>query len=288
LTNRHLGKDYPIQCIGHADMVETQNGEWWMVTLGCRPYGGNYYNLARETFLVPMKWEDGWPVCAPGIGHVAPTHIAPKLPEYKFESPKFVDDFDSEKLDYEWNFLRIPRGDFWSLKENKGFLTLKLKPEKIIEEVNPAFIGRRQKHMSFIAETEMNFVPKTLSESAGLVIYQSPAFHYRMEVFKIGKEEFEIRLTECNNKVEKVIERRKIVPKNIKLKISAEGQELQFSYQENNKKEWLILAEKINGRILNRNTAGGFTGVYLGMYASSNGQKSDNKALFDYFEYKGL
>jgi alpha-N-arabinofuranosidase len=31
--------------------------------------------------------------------------------------------------------------------------------------------------------------------------------------------------------------------------------------------------------------AGGFVGAYLGMYASSNGQHSENKADWDWFEY---
>jgi alpha-N-arabinofuranosidase len=30
-----------------------------MVALASRPYGGYYRNLGRETFLVPVKWEDG-------------------------------------------------------------------------------------------------------------------------------------------------------------------------------------------------------------------------------------
>ncbi len=34
LTHRHLGLDYPIVGTGHADLVETQNGEWWMVSTG--------------------------------------------------------------------------------------------------------------------------------------------------------------------------------------------------------------------------------------------------------------
>jgi alpha-N-arabinofuranosidase len=42
LTHRHLGLDYPIVGTGHADLVETQTGEWWMVLLAMRPYGGYY------------------------------------------------------------------------------------------------------------------------------------------------------------------------------------------------------------------------------------------------------
>ena len=40
ISHRHLGKDYPIQATGHADLVETQNGEWWSVMLGKRPIDG--------------------------------------------------------------------------------------------------------------------------------------------------------------------------------------------------------------------------------------------------------
>ncbi|HHE72603.1 MAG TPA: glycoside hydrolase family 43 protein, partial [Chloroflexi bacterium] len=54
LTHRHLGQDYPIVGTGHADLVETQYGEWWMVALAMRPYDGYFYNLGRETFLIPV------------------------------------------------------------------------------------------------------------------------------------------------------------------------------------------------------------------------------------------
>ena len=33
LTHRHLGKNYPIINTGHADLVETPNGDWFMVLL---------------------------------------------------------------------------------------------------------------------------------------------------------------------------------------------------------------------------------------------------------------
>ena len=86
LTHRHLGLDYPIVGTGHADLVETQNGEWWMVLLAMRPYGGYYYNLGRETFLVPVRWEDGWPIVSPGTGRVEFSYPAPNLPEQIWQS----------------------------------------------------------------------------------------------------------------------------------------------------------------------------------------------------------
>ena len=46
LTQRHLNpnRKNPVTCTGHADFVETPNGEWWAVFLGCRPYEHNFYN----------------------------------------------------------------------------------------------------------------------------------------------------------------------------------------------------------------------------------------------------
>ncbi|MFI3249000.1 MAG: glycoside hydrolase family 43 protein, partial [Rikenellaceae bacterium] len=52
LTHRHLGESYPTQAVGHADFVDTPNGEWWMVSLGKRIRDGYIY-LSRETFLSP-------------------------------------------------------------------------------------------------------------------------------------------------------------------------------------------------------------------------------------------
>ena len=47
-------------------MVEAPDGTWWMVLLGVRPrgVGPGFHVLGRETFLIRVQWEDGWPVPA--------------------------------------------------------------------------------------------------------------------------------------------------------------------------------------------------------------------------------
>ena len=59
LTQRHLDPDRknPITSTGHADLIQTENGDWLAVFLGCRPYsmsGDGFYNTGRETFLAPV------------------------------------------------------------------------------------------------------------------------------------------------------------------------------------------------------------------------------------------
>jgi xylan 1,4-beta-xylosidase len=45
--------------------------------------------------------------------------------------------------------------------------------------------------------------------------------------------------------------------------------------------------ENVDGRILSTDVAGGFVGTEISLYASSNGDRSKNKAYFDLFEYVG-
>lgn len=96
LTHRNLSMDSPINSVGHADLIETEKGTW-AVCLGVRPCGGAMYrNLGRETFLVPVIWEDGWPVFAPKTGHVELEEIAPDLPQKTYPPEATFDDFTKE------------------------------------------------------------------------------------------------------------------------------------------------------------------------------------------------
>lgn len=71
LTHRHLGHGVDVQSVGHADLVEGDDGHWWMVMLATRPIDGHHI-LGRETHLAAVTWEDGWPVVNPGQGRLDP------------------------------------------------------------------------------------------------------------------------------------------------------------------------------------------------------------------------
>lgn len=286
LTHRHLGRDYPIVNIGHADIVQTQNNEWWMVCLGSRPYGGGYRNLGRETFLVPMAWEHDWPVINPGKGIVEEVMNFPNLEEVKWASAPSRDDFDSPNLGLQWNFLRTPRGDFWSLTERPGYLRLRAKEEVITEQHNPSFIGRRQQHTNFSVTTAMEFKPVQDFDSAGIVLLQNNDFQFRMEYVR-DQGEHVIRLVKRAYGKEEIIEAIELETEQLFLKVEASGQDYSFYYGLSND-SFKTLASDVSGIILSTDVAGGFVGAYIGMYCSGNGQQSNNKADFDWFEYAGL
>ena len=286
LTHRHLGINYPIANVGHCDLVETQNGEWWAVGLASRIYGGYYRNLGRETYLMPVTWENGWPVFSLGTGKLEMTYPMPNLPEEKPSIPLSCDNFEEDQLDFKWSFLRTPKGEFYSLSERPGHLTLKLRPERITELVTPSFVGRRQQHINFVASTKMEFTPTDDNEVAGIVLLQSNEYNFSFIYTKVGNAKV-IRLIKCTNGEEQVLKEIPIDASKLYLKVEAHGQDYSFYYSETTT-NYQTLIKNVDGRILSTDVAGGFVGAVMGLYASSNGHPSDNKAYIDWFEYVGL
>jgi alpha-N-arabinofuranosidase len=285
LTHRHLGLDYPIVGTGHGDLVDTPNGEWWMILLAMRPYDGYFYNLGRETFLAPVRWEEGWPVVSPGTGRVEFTYPIPDLPEQPWPVPAIRDDFDAPSLALQWNSLRTPAKEFISLSERPGYLRLHLRPQRMSEQTTPSFIGRRQQHIHFKAQTALEFKPQNEDECAGLVLQQNNSFYYMFVV--CGGAVPVVRLIKRAHGVEEVLNEYAVISGRVTLKVTAHGQNYSFYFAEN-AGTWLCAAENLDGRILSTPVAGGFVGAFIGLYASSNGMASTNHADFDWFEYEGM
>ena len=285
LTHRHLGLDYPIVGTGHADLVETQNGEWWMVMLAMRPYGGYFYNLGRETFLAPVRWEDGWPVVSPGSGRLELEYPAPDLPGHPWPTEPACDHFEAQTLASGWNFLRTPREEFWSLTGRPGHLRLRLRPPQLTEWSNPSFVGRRQRNIDFSVRMAMEFTPQAANECAGIVLLQNNDFHFRLIVMQ--EKEPIVCLIKREKGQETILAKAPARAVRVFFKVEARGQAYSF-YFATDPEDWHALAENVDGRNLSTPVAGGFVGAWIGMYASSNGQPSKNVADFDWFEYCAL
>jgi xylan 1,4-beta-xylosidase len=285
LTHRHFGLDYPIVGTGHGDLVETQSGEWWMVLLAMRPYGGYFYNLGRETFLAPVRWEDGWPIVSPGDGRVKFAYPVPNLPEHPWPEIPTCDSFNKPTLAPQWNFLRTPREDFWSLNERPGYLRLHLRPECLSMQSSPSFVGRRQQHINFKVQAVLEFYPQAENEAAGLVLVQNNDFHYCLIITKGATPV--IRLIKRARGIEETLAEIPVSAGRLHLKIEGHEQSYSFYFAVLSG-AWHTVAENVDGRILSTPVAGGFVGNYIGMYASSNGQLSTNNADFDWFDYVGL
>ncbi|WP_339274122.1 glycoside hydrolase family 43 protein [Paenibacillus sp. FSL W8-0426] len=300
LTHRHLGREYPIVNVGHGELVQTQHGDWWMFCLASRTAGGYYRNLGRETFLAPVVWEQEWPVVSPGAGRLELEVQAPDLPETVWPADPVRDEFDGSGLSLVWNFLRTPRGDFWSLAERPGYLRLRLKPETLSGQGNPAFVGRRQQHLSFRAAVQLEFKPGHEGETAGLALFHNGDHHFRCEI-ALERGERVLRLMERQGGRERRLAAAAWAADRIQLKVEAHHQDYRFDYREHDSAEWTPLCEHADGRLLSTDRAGGFTGTYIGLYACTQPgtDSTGNEALesagrddafadFGWFEYEGL
>ncbi len=287
LTHRHLGREYPIVGTGHADLVETQTGEWWLVCLAMRPYDGYFYNLGRETFLAPVIWEDGWPIVAPAEGRLKFEGPGPNLPAHPWPAAPVCDPFEGAQLGFEWNFLRTPRENFWSLTENPGHLRLKLRPETITRRVCPSFVGRRQQHIDFVASAALNFSPQNQHETAGLVLLQNDNFHFRFIMGLNAAQKPQVSLIRRAAGEDEVLGTRQIQPGRVYFRVQAQGQAYSF-WAGNQLDNLQPIQMDVDGRVLSTPVAGGYSGAYIGLYAASSGHPSENYADFDWFEYRGL
>lgn len=285
LSHRHLGNDIDITTIGHADLVQTQSGDWWAVMLGVRPIEG-YNMLGRETFLTPVKFQGDMPIFNPGVGRVLMTDKRPDLPYTPVVKPAPRDEFDQEKLALCWNFLRTPFEKWYTLRpENGGTLVMNVRPNRVQDRTNPSLIARRIEHHRFDALCSMTFSPKNEHEEAGLIAMQNNRFNYRLVLERAGKQPV-VRLYKTEGGDQTLVAEKPYSGKTVCFAMKGDKLKCSFFFgpDENN-------LEPIGGTqdetILSSNKAGGFIGPYVGMYCSSNGEPSKNKATFNWFEYNG-
>lgn len=288
LTHRHLGYTYPIVKTGHADLVQTQNGDWWSVLHAKRPIDG-YSVLCRETFLAKVEMtrqESGvTPIYNPGIGLLQLEQQRPNLPWTPVPKRMEKDDFNDNRLDLEWICLRSPKTKWYNLKN--GALELKLRPEVIDSLVNPSFLAQRIRHHHFDVTTKLSFATLLENEKAGLVLYRKSSTHYQLL-----KEHDKITLTKTVAVNEKGVESTKELifshpykKQEVYLKLVGEGLDLQF-YAGENLSDLKPMGAIQDFSIVSDEIAGRFNGTVIGLYATSSGKKSKQKASFDWFSIK--
>lgn len=106
--------------VAQGGMVDTPDGRWFAYLF--RDYG----SVGRIPYIVPMKWEDGWPVI--GVNGKVPETF--DLPPSKGLVPGIVasDEFKRKKreplLPLVWQWNHNPDNTLWSLTARKGFLRL--------------------------------------------------------------------------------------------------------------------------------------------------------------------
>lgn len=262
----HRGLSSPFQGIGHADLVERSDGGWSAVVLGARPIGGHGHQLlGRETFLVDVEWgEDAWPVLGMD-GRVPLTTGRTGVPF----AITHDESFDGE-LALGWLSVRgVPR----FAEAGDG---LRLHPSTLsLDDVGiPSFLGRRM--LSHTATCSV-MVAVQDSTCAGLALRRDELHHYSMMLGR-GRVVVTARIGDLFQEVASAPVladglgavaaelRVRALPDLGSNPLSGSGF-FEFDWRMPGG-EWVTLS-RLQSRYLSTELAGGFTGIIIGMLATS-------------------
>ncbi|KAB8291924.1 family 43 glycosylhydrolase [Bifidobacterium avesanii] len=202
----------PLQCAGHASLVETPGGDWYLAYLCSRPFENNdgFSILGRETAIQRVRWtDDGWLRLADGGHHpqevvevpdagvrtdcadcvdradsggTSPIVPSPSLnvgnPVVGLSDPGFDDPLTGPSLNpNHWNTLRqLPDGE-WLEFAGAG-LTIRggQSPQSFFDQ---HIVGTRQTALACTASVTMDYVPDRSAvgylKLAGLTLYLNDA-----------------------------------------------------------------------------------------------------------------
>lgn len=291
----------PLQKSGHASIVQTHTDEWFLVHLTGRPLSREghplldprgFCPLGRETAIQRLEWKNDWPYVVGG-NQPSLEIEGPDIPEVKWE-PDFPekDDFDSNKLNLNFQSLRIPLGEnIVSLTDKPGHLRLYGK-ESLTSKFTQAFIARRWQHFNFRAETKVAFNPTTFQQSAGLVNYYNTQNWTSCQISWHEDKGRILELVVCDNfTFSAPLQGSEIViPEDVQyvyLRVDVETDVYRYSYSFDGENWTVIPVDFYSYKLSDDYIQGGgfFTGAFVGMQCQdTSGQNAP--ADFDYFVYK--
>lgn len=268
----------PIQGVGHADLVQAADGSWWLICLGFRTQSGMHHLLGRETFLAPVRWDEGaWPVVN-ATGDIAIDMNVPTLPLHPFKEAPARNEFESE-LGPEWMKIRNP--DMTKYEVADGRLRIHGTASGTDEsQISPSMVCRRQLEHNFSAETCLKLGNAGSGDKAGMSIYMDSFAHYDISLARKGGRtviETTWRLGALTHKEEIPFNGNKVW-----LKVTGDPMQYKLWYSADGKD--FKLAGTGDTRYLSSETHNNFTGIMLGLWAQSPSGKGH--ADFEYFEYR--
>jgi xylan 1,4-beta-xylosidase len=278
-----------LQRTGHASLVDTPDGDWYMAHLCGRPLGPDLRRgpMGRESALQRVHWdEDGWlRLSDPDTAYDAAGEFELADCHYDFEDSTLPDDF-------QW--LRLPTPSrLFSLTAKPGYLRL-FGRESVGSLYETALVARRQQHFNYEAETKIEFAPTNFQQMAGIIAwYNSHKFHY----LHVTHDEYigrQLSLMSCQGDQSLAL----TYPETAIVALPSDGPvwlrctvkmtELQFSYSLDNDC-WTKVGPALDASILSdeagKTEHGNFTGAFVGM-ACQDITGTALPADFEYFSYR--
>ncbi|MBQ3490282.1 MAG: glycoside hydrolase family 43 protein [Clostridia bacterium] len=265
LTHRDAPENL-FQATGHADIVEDQNGNWWLVCLAIRPLPKvMLHNLGRETSLSPFIWhENGWPTVGKN-GEISVEMDGPLPgPAPHPINLSFEDHFDHDELHIRWNFVRNPNRENYC--PEKGRLILRSGKDGLsAPRGNPTMIAVRQQEFCMEAVVRLEGDIQT-EQCSGLTAFYNSDYHYDILITKEADKHY-VCLRKHVADIDIIAARHQIKYQNsIRFKMISDAEWYTFYYEANGEFKELgrgrtsLLCTEITHTMT-------FTGTYWGIFS---------------------
>jgi alpha-N-arabinofuranosidase len=238
--------------------VQAQDGSWWLVFLAYRQFGGAYHHLGRETFLAPVRWDEGeWPMVNEGLAVDAriPGQLLPfesvREPSTALATPGV-----------EWMYLQNPIFENYDFTEEAWTLH----PHgTLLANDRPTYVGRRQEAARILLQTTVKVDPKHQPDAYGLAVYQ---IHNGQLQLCVQGDEVQV-ICYLKNMRTVVARQGGLKGKQVTLLIRADEDQYHFLYSTDGGSQYEELAQ-LDVTLVSTEIAGGFTGVTVGVFAEGN------------------
>lgn len=279
--------DLPLQKAGHASLVETGNGRWYLAYLCGRPLPGTRQcNLGRETALIECRWnEEDWLELVSGGNQPEIEVEDPGLEPHPFPAVADRDEFDDPTLPPYFNTLREPSDESWcSLKARPGWLRL-VGRESPGSRFDVSLVARRLETFSGTFGTVVDHHPSTSQQFAGLMVMYDERNFFLLRVTHEGDSGRCLGVASAEQGRYRESPSVRIPDEGlVHLEARFDGSSIQFAYRVDGR-DWAVVRGRYDAGILSDDACNGFTGTFVGLCAhdlTGAGLHAD----FDFFSYR--
>lgn len=274
LTNRNKAP-YIIQAIGHGDLIQNTDGNWYMISLGFRQIGEwmPFHHLGREVYMTPVTFcKDGWFT----VGKDGTTEEYYEIPGSFSQVRKNCFTFENTDWAIDWCYLRHPYLENYKLTDSG--VCLKGSHITLQEVDSPTFIGMRQ--IDFCMDTKVNI---TLTDSttlevadttatascpnmAGITLYMCEKEHYDLVLQKEDDNVYAALYLNIGG-IHHLENKIHLNSNTATLMVTADA--LSYSFFIRHKAQTVKLGQAYT-KYLSSEVSEGFTGTIIGLFATGN------------------
>jgi xylan 1,4-beta-xylosidase len=280
-ANAHLKK------AGHASLVESVDGSWYMAHLCSRPITReNLCPLGRETAIQKVVWRNDW-LYLQGGGNMPADHFEAEgaSSSIAYRQEEFYH-FDTQEMPSAFQSLRVPVASRMSLSARKGYLRLYGK-DTLASLFEQTLVARRFDSFQFDSETEVFFDPISFEQTAGLVCYYNTKNYYYLYISRHEQGQKFIGILTCINGVldEPCSPFFLVADGPIILSAQVRGEDLRFAVRHKDRIQEMPII--LNAGYLSDDHVAGdaaFTGAFIGLCCQDT-SGTLHPADFRYFKY---